>query len=158
MLESEDMQRFEAKLEPVPHGGMFVVVPEKTAAAAGLAYGARVRGSVNGVPYRSSLMKYSGVFHMGVHKETLARAKARAGDRVRVTIELDDEPLPTDTVPADLAKALAKGAGVRAAWEKLSPAHKREHVKHVIEAKKPETRARRIAKTVEALSKKQSSR
>jgi hypothetical protein len=130
---------------------MFVVVPAKSAEGAGLVYGARVRGTVNGVPYRSSLMKYSGVFHMGVHKATLAKAKVGEGDRVEVTIELDDEPLPTDTVPPDLAKALAKNRAAGEAWKKMSPSHKREHVKHVVEAKKPETRARRIAKTIETL-------
>ena len=153
------MERFKARLEPVPHGGQFVVVPAKTATAAGLKYGARVRGTVNGAPYRSSLMKYSGVFHMGVHKATLTAAGAKTGlktglktgDRVDVTIELDDQPLPTDVVPDDLAKALAATASTRAAWTKLSPAHKREHVKQVTEAKKPETRARRIAATIEAL-------
>ena len=146
------MQRFKATLEPVPHGGQFVVVPAKTAAAAGLKYGARVRGTVNGAPYRSSLMKYSGVFHMGVHKATLAEAGSKSGDRVAVTIELDDQPLPTDVLPDDLAKAITATAATRAAWTELSPAHKREHVKRVIEAKKPETRARRIAATVAALA------
>jgi hypothetical protein len=145
------VERFRAKLEPVPHGGHFVVVPEKTAAAAGLKYGARVRGTVNGVAYRSSLMKYSGVFHMGVHKATLAAAGVGGGDRVDVTVEVDDEPLPTDVVPDDLARAMAAHPKAAAAWERLSPAHKREHVKHVTEAKKPETRARRIAKAVDAL-------
>jgi hypothetical protein len=147
------VERFKAKLEPVPHGGHFVSVPEKVAAAAGLKYGVRVRGTVNGVPYRSSLMKYSSVFHMGVHKATLERAGAAGGDRVEVAIEIDDEPLPTDVVPQDLARALAARAMVkaRATWQKLAPAHRREHVKHVLDAKKPETRARRIAKTVEAL-------
>ena len=145
-------KRFVATLEPVPHGGQFVVVPAKTAAAAGLKYGARVRGTVNGAPYRSSLMKYSGVFHMGVHKATLAEAGAKSGDRVAVTIELDDQPLPTDVVPDDLAEAIAAKAVTRAAWTKLSPAHKREHVKQVIDAKKTETRARRIAATVATLA------
>jgi len=145
------MERFEAKLEPVPHGGQFVVVPAEVAAAAGLKYGARVRGTVNGAAYRSSLMKYSGVFHMGVHKATLAAAGAPSGARVTVTIELDDQPLPTDVVPPDLAKAIGARAGTRAAWAKLSPSHKREHVKHVIDAKKPETRARRIAAIVQTL-------
>ena len=96
-------------------------------------------------------MKYSGVFHMGVHKATLAAAGAASGDSVTVTIELDDQPLPTDVVPPDLEKAIAARATTRAAWAKLSPAHRREHVKHVIEAKKPETRARRIAATIAAL-------
>ena len=145
------MERFKATLEPVPHGGQFVAVPAKIAAAAGLKYGARVRGTVDGAAYRSSLMKYSGVFHMGVHKATLAAAGAASGDRVEVTIELDDQPLPTDVVPPDLEKAIAAGADTRAAWAKLSPAHKREHVEHVIEAKKPETRARRILAAVVTL-------
>lgn len=145
------MGRFEAELEPVPHGGQFVVVPAEVARAAGLKHGARVRGTVNGVPYRSSLMKYSGVFHMGVHKATLAEARAGSGDRVEVTIELDDAPLPTDVVPDDLAAALALRPLAQAELERCAPSHRREHVKHVLEAKRPETRARRIAKTIEAL-------
>jgi hypothetical protein len=145
------MERFKAKLEPVPHGGHFVVVPPETVEAAGLKYGARVRGTVNAAPFRSSLMKYSGIFHMGVHKATLAAAGAKEGDRVEVAIELDDQPLPTDVVPDDLARAIARDAKLGAAWRGLSPAHKREHVKHVIEAKQAETRARRIEKTIEAL-------
>ena len=145
------MERFKAKLEPVPHGGLYVVVPEAAAAGAGLKYGARVRGTVNGLAYRSSLMKYSGVFHMGVHKATAAGAGVKGGDRVEVTVELDDRPLPTDVVPPDLARAIAKHARAEAAWQALSPSHKREHVKHVMDAKKPETRARRIAQAVETL-------
>ena len=82
------MERFKAKLEPVPHGGHFVVVPPAKAEAAGLKYGARVRGTVNGAPFRSSLMKYSGIFHMGVHKAddghpVLARRIQRLGRRQR---------------------------------------------------------------------------
>jgi hypothetical protein len=145
------MTRFKATLEPVPHGGQFVVVPARLAAAAGLRYGARVRGTVNGAAYRSSLMKYSGVFHLGVPKASLAAAGVASGARVAITIELDDQPLPTDVVPPDLEKAIAARAATRAAWARLSPAHRREHVKRVIEAKKPETRARRISAVVAAL-------
>ena len=146
------MTRFRARLEPVPHGGCFVAVPEKAAAAAGLRYGARVRGTVNGAPFRSSLMKYSGVFHLGVHKATLAAAQVAVGDEVAVVVEIDDEPLPTDTVPPDLTRALRGDPAARAVYAALSPAHKREHVKYVIEDKRPETRARRIVKTVATLA------
>jgi len=145
------IERFKARLEPVPHGGQFVVVPAKTAAAAGLAHGARVRGRVNGVPYRSSLMKYSGVFHLGVHKATLAEAGVAFGARVDVTIERDAEPLPTDTVPDDLAAALAGDAAAGASWTKLAPARRRGYVRDVLDAKSTDTRARRIAKLVETL-------
>jgi len=146
------VKRFTARLEPVSHGGMFVAVPAAVAEAAGVAHAARVRGSVNGASYRSSLMKYSGVFHMHVHKATLAEAGAKLGDRVRVTIEPDPEPLPTDAVPPDLSRALARAPSAKAAFAALAPSHRREHVKYILDAKKPETRARRIAKTVADLS------
>jgi hypothetical protein len=115
-------------------------------------YRDRVRGTVNGAAYRSSLMKYSGVFHMGVHKSTLAQAGAALGDTVAVTIERDPDPLPTDRVPPDLARALRRSPPAAAAFAALAPSHKREYVGFVIEAKKAETRARRIEQTIAALA------
>jgi hypothetical protein len=147
------VNRFKAKLEPVPHGGLFVVVPAAVAAKAHVAHGARVRGTVNGAAYRSSLMKYSGVFHLGVHKATIGAAGVSQGQRVEVTIEIDDEPLPTDTVPDDLVAALAGAPKAAASWAKLAPAVRRGYVKNVLDAKKPETRARRVAKIVQTLRK-----
>jgi len=146
------MQHFRATLEPVPHGGCFVVVPADVVAAARLAYRGRVRGTINDAKYRSSLMKYSGVFHMGVHKAVMAEARVKHGDAVRVAIELDPEPLPADRVPVDLARALRRNKAAAAAFESLAPSHRREHVGFIIEAKKPETRIRRIARTIEVLA------
>jgi hypothetical protein len=145
------VQKFRAKLEPVPHGGQYVVVPAAVADAAGLKHGARVRGEVNGVGYRSSLMKYSGIFHLGVHKSTLQTAGVKPGGRVSVTIEFDDEPLPTDVVPDDLAVALKNNRSAATAWTALAPSHRREHVKALLSAKSAETRARRVAKIMAAL-------
>lgn len=147
------MQRFTGTLTAIRGGGHFVVVPSEISEAAGLRYGVRVRGTINGVAYRSSLMKYSGVFHPGVHKATIEAARAESGYPIDVAIEIDDQPLPTDKVPPDLAKAIGKRAATKAAWDKLAPSHKREHVKAVLEAKKPETRAKRIASAIEMLTK-----
>ena len=93
-------------------------------------------------------MKYGGVFHLGVHKATLAGAGVTPPARVKVSIELDDEPLPTDTVPPDLAKALKRNKPAASAWKTLRPSLKREHVKSVTSAKRAETRARRLAKLI----------
>jgi hypothetical protein len=142
---------FRGKIEPVPGGGHYVVVPDDAVAKAELEYGVRVRGSVAGVAHRSSLMKYSGRFHMGVHKATLAKAGVAAGDTVEIVIERDPEPLPEDTLPPELAAALKKNAKLQAAWNELAPSHRREHVKHINEAKKAETRAARVDKTLAAL-------
>src|SRR5713226_7118127 len=96
-------------------------------------------------------MKYSGLFHMGVHKATLAAAGLKAGDVVEIEIERDDEPLPGDVVPEVLAKALRKHAVARKAWESLAPSRRREHVGYINEAKKDETRAARVEKALKAL-------
>lgn len=142
---------FTAELRPVPHGGHYVIVPKAIAAAAGLRHGQRVRGTVNGARYRSSLMMYSGVFHLGVHKATLTAAEVRPPAAVQVSIEADTEPLPTDAVPPDLAKALKGSASTSAAWERLRPSLKREHVRSLLEAKKPDTRSRRLDNILAAL-------
>jgi hypothetical protein len=144
-------QSFTAKLQPVPHGGHYVAVPRTVAEAAGLKHGLRVRGSVNGAPYRSSLMMYGGIFHLGVHKATLAAADVKGPAVVTVSIEADDEPLPTDVVPPDLARALKKKSTAAAAWERLRPSLRREHVRSLQSAKKPETRARLLDKIVASL-------
>ena len=60
-------------------------------------------------------------------------------------------PLPGDTLPAELVAAFRKDARARAAWEKLAPSHRREHVKAIDEAKKPETRKTRIERTLKML-------
>jgi uncharacterized protein YdeI (YjbR/CyaY-like superfamily) len=54
-------------------------------------------------------------------------------------------------VPADFASAL-DDAGLRTAFDALSYSHRREHVNAINDAKKPETRARRITKALELLS------
>jgi hypothetical protein len=150
-MEGTRVERFTSKLEPVPHGGLFVIVPAAVAARAGLKHADRVCGTVDGAPYRSALMKYSGVFHLGVHKATATAAKVGGGDRVTVTIALDEAPLPGDELPEDLEASLGARKKTQAAWAELAPSRRRELVKQVLAAKADETRARRIAKIVEAL-------
>jgi uncharacterized protein YdeI (YjbR/CyaY-like superfamily) len=65
---------------------------------------------------------------------------------VEVTLELDTAPREVD-LPKDFAAALKK-AGARAAFDKLAFTHRKEHVRSIEEAKAPETRARRIEKSV----------
>ena len=71
------------------------------------------------------------------------------GDPITVTLERDTAERTVD-VPEDLATALAE-AGLQEAFDALSYSHRREHVNAVTEAKKPETRVRRIAKAIEIL-------
>jgi uncharacterized protein YdeI (YjbR/CyaY-like superfamily) len=54
-------------------------------------------------------------------------------------------------LPADLAKALAHDKKAIAAWEALSFTSKKEMARSLEEAKRPETRERRLAQAVQAL-------
>lgn len=54
---------------------------------------------------------------------------------------------------ADLREALERSPAAKAAFERMPPSHKREHIGYIDEAKRPETRARRIEKTIERLTK-----
>ncbi len=109
-----------------------------------------VRGTLNGTPYRSSVFPYSGQHYLIVNAALRAQAGLKAGDEVDVTIERDDEPRLVD-VPPDLEAALAQHPAARAAWDKLSYSHKREYAEAIAEARRPETRARRIAQAVAQL-------
>ena len=90
---------------------------------------------------------YGGVAYIGLNKGVRAAAGVDAGDRVRVTMELDTE-LRTVDAPDDLRSALAKDQAAHAAFDELSFTHRREYVEWIEGAKRPETRTRRIAVTV----------
>ena len=111
-----------------------------------------VRGTLNGAPYRSSVFKMGGDCHfMVVNRQLRAAAGVKGGETVPVTMERDDAPR-TVTPPPDFARALKANEEARAAWDRLSFTHQREHVEHVEGAKKPETRQRRIENSIQLLA------
>ena len=95
-------------------------------------------------------MVYGGKSYVGINTANCAAAKVRGGDTVRIRLELDDAPRIVRP-PPDLAKALAKSTRAKAKWDALSFTHKREHAEALLSAKKPETRARRLAATLAML-------
>lgn len=72
------------------------------------------------------------------------------GDEIKVSVEPDVEERVI-TVPAELKRAFKEHPEAKAIFEKLSYTHKREYVTWINEAKKDETRARRVIQTVERL-------
>lgn len=111
-----------------------------------------VRGTINGFPYRSSIFPMGGGRHyMVVNKATREGANVTGGQTISVVMERDDEPRLI-TPPQDLARALKANKEAQSAWEKLSYTHQKEYAKAVEEARKPETRARRIENPIARLS------
>lgn len=110
-----------------------------------------VKGTINGVVFRSSVFRMGDKpYFMVVNRKMREAGKLSAGETVSVVMERDDEPR-TVTIPEDLKQALQANSKAINVWEKLSFTHQREYIEAIQEAKRPETRLRRIAKTVEQL-------
>ncbi|MGI8885336.1 MAG: YdeI/OmpD-associated family protein [Gaiellaceae bacterium] len=109
-----------------------------------------VRITIRGHTWRTTPGVYDGVGHIVVNRAVKAATGVDAPDRVQVTMELDTAPR-TVSVPPDLRAALAAAPEAKAALAGMSFTHRREYVEWVEEAKRQETRARRIAATVEHL-------
>ena len=87
---------------------------------------------------------------LGVHKATQVAAGIDFGDEVSVQMEEDTAPRAVE-IPADLARALKAEPRAMAFFDKLAQTHRREYANWVGEAKKPETRERRIEQTLALL-------
>jgi hypothetical protein len=143
--------RFEGRLEAGPGGGAFVMLPADVLAELGGGHRLRVTGALNGVEFASSTMPRGGGQEcLGLHKATRQAAQVDIGDLVEVRIERDDRPREV-TAPAELAAALEADPEAGAAFERLSFTHRREYAEWVAGAKRAETRARRVAQTIERL-------
>lgn len=110
-----------------------------------------VSATVNGYTWRTSVARMRGEFLVGCNREVREGAGVQAGDTVEVTLELDTAPREVD-VPEALAEALERDADAKAAFDRLAFTHRKEYARWVAEAKREETRERRVAKALEMLN------
>jgi hypothetical protein len=111
---------------------------------------APVKVTLNGYTYRSTIAAMGGPACVVLRKSHREAAGLDGTETLDVRLELDTEKREI-TPPADLAKALQAAPSVWSAWNALSYTHQREHVEAIEEAKRADTRARRIQRAVEAL-------
>jgi hypothetical protein len=108
---------------------------------------APVRVTLNGYTYRSTIASMGGTVCIPLRRSHREAAGVEGGQRLRVRIELDTEKREVEP-PDDLVAALKAAPGAWDRWNEMSFTHQREHVEAIEEARKPETRARRIDNAV----------
>ena len=145
------MQQFRAVIEAHGKTATGIEVPAEVVEALGSGKRPKVRATVAGHTYRSSVGSMGGRFLLSVSAEVRRAANVAAGDEVDVALELDEEAREV-VVPDDFAEALAAVPAARAFFDGLSYSQRRWFVLGIEEAKKPETRARRIDKAVARLA------
>ncbi len=138
--------KFRADVEP-PEPMKGLEVPEEVVEALGAGKRPPVSITINGHSWKSRIAIMRGRYLIGLSNANRKAAGVATGDEVQVEVQLDVEPRVV-VEPPDFAHALGADPAARAAYERLSYSHKREHVRAIESAKKPETRSRRIEAAV----------
>ena len=139
---------FTGVVEVARGGGALVRLPPEAAEVFGTRARFPVQATFNGIAYRGSTMPLGdGAFCVGITKAIRAAAGVAIGDQVAVTVERD-EGERTVEVPPDLDDALRLNPVAAQRFAGMSHTHQREYAAWVAEAKRPETRRRRIDQAV----------
>ena len=142
---------FEAEIyqSDITNSSAFIEFPFSVPDLFGVKGRVPVRATFDGLPYTGSLAKMGEGNHLLIILKDIREQLGRQrGDTISVTIELDETPR-TVPVPPDLTEALAATPGADEKWAALAFTHQKEYVRWVEEAKRPETRTVRVAKTAE---------
>ncbi|MCU7723970.1 YdeI/OmpD-associated family protein [Actinoplanes sp. KI2] len=141
--------KFRAHVEP-PEPMRGLEIPQEIVEALGAGRRPPVTITINGHSWKSRVAVMRGRHLLGLSNANRQAAGVVTGDEVEVEVELDTEPRAV-IEPPDFARALDADLVARAAYDRLAESHKREHVRAVESAKKPETRTRRIEKATRML-------
>jgi len=141
---------FEGVIHRREGGGAFVYFPHDVEELYGVKGRVPVKVTFDGVSYRGSMVKMGSERHLLlILKEIRERLQKDRGDKIQVTVDLDCSPRVIE-LSRDVETAY-KRAGVLERYRSLSYSHQREYALWIDEAKRAETRQRRIEKSITAL-------
>lgn len=144
--------RFRAKIESATGGGAYVLFPHDTEKEFATKGRVPVNATFDGVPYAGSLVKYRNPQHMlGVLKGIREQIHKGPGDTVEVVVWKDTE-IRTPELPAQFEKVLKK-EGLLPFFARLSYTQRKEYCRWIADAKKEETRLKRLEEAIETLKK-----
>ena len=144
---------FTATIIDAGGGGAFVEVPFDVEATFG-SKRPKVKALIEGVPYRGTLVRMGSENHILIILKGIREQVGKTfGDEIKVSVEADVEERVA-TVPAELKRVFKSDKEAKSAFEKLSYSHQKEYVKWIEEAKKAETRARRVEQAIQLLKEK----
>ncbi|WP_330300334.1 YdeI/OmpD-associated family protein [Streptomyces sp. NBC_00503] len=141
--------KFRAHVEP-PEPMRGLEVPPEVVAALGAGARPPVTITINGHSWKSRIAFLRGRHLIGLSNANRQAAGITTGDEAEIELDLDTEPRVV-IEPPDFAQALDEDPAARAAYDNLAYSHKREHVRAIESAKKPDTRQRRIDKAITTL-------
>jgi hypothetical protein len=142
--------RFRTKLLTAGKTALGFEVPPEVVEGLGAGKRPPVLVTINGYTYRNTVAVYGGVYMIGVSAENRAPAGVTGGETVDVDLELDTAPREV-AIPPELQAALDAEPAAKATFDKLSYSNKSWHALQVTGTNNPDTRARRLEKSIAAL-------
>jgi hypothetical protein len=142
--------RFTATLVPRGRAAAVVLDGEQAETVGEGAKRFPVVATVNGYTWRTTVTPMGGEFLLGLNRAVRQEAGVEAGDAVEVKLKLDTAPREVK-LPDALARALAEDSEARAAFDRLAYTHRKEYARWIDDAKRGETRQRRVAQALEML-------
>jgi hypothetical protein len=106
--------------------------------------------TVNGHAFRTTTMRYGDIDYIGLNREVRDQARLAAGTSASFLVEADTARREVE-VPEALALALSGDVAAREAFNGLSYTHRREYARWIAEAKRADTRERRVARAMTML-------
>ncbi len=114
-----------------------------------------VKATFDGYEYKGILVKMGSDCHIiGITKAIRTAIKKQPDDLIKVTIQQDNSSR-VDETPEDLEKALETNQEAKTFFESLTDSQKNKYIRNITSAKKEETRAARVTKSIEMLANKQ---
>ena len=142
-------QEFSAIAEPRAGGGIAISLPFDPSAAWGDRDRYDVTGTINGQKVRGKLLPRAGGHALELGPAWCRAETVTAGAAVVVLLAREDPQV--GTMAPDIAAALAAEPAARRFFESLPTFYRKNFMRWIDGAKRPETRAKRIAETVATL-------
>jgi hypothetical protein len=153
------MSKFKAEIKLIGINP-FVFVPEDTLKVLFRRFGKDkgpipVKGSINRVKYRQTLVKYRGEWRLYVNTAMLPNSPQRVGEIIDVSVGLDfgDRTIPPHP---SLVKALKKNPSARKKFESLAPSLQKEIVRYISLQKTEASITRNVERAISFLLGKES--
>jgi hypothetical protein len=129
----------------------FIFFPKRVTDFLGSRAMVPVSGTIAGHVFRTTLASSGNGTHvMTVSKALQSAAAIKAGDTVKVTLQVDREQRAV-TIPPDLRDALRVSSKATSLWKSITPRAREEWIEWISGAKKADTRTRRVAGAISKL-------
>jgi hypothetical protein len=140
--------RMQTKLQTPEKGWSGLAIPSDFLGVRGRVW---LRGTLEGHPFWVAAQPMGDGNHwVTVNREMRAEMGLVGDEEVEAVFVQADGP-PELTVPDDLRRALESHAEAQALFQRMSHNHRKEYIRWVAEAKRPETRARRASQAIERI-------